>query len=155
MLVNERICYLLDSSVSIVTGKVLDDQKLITIRKRILFLCHYFQARAGIHSVSYPEGRPVNHSGRKVHHSLSSDAKVKNEWNCDSLLQYNLIEWCLSEHIHSTEGEHIHRRQEHKWKDSVNQRLFHSVVGMSVAQAMLKVALLPKQHIFISIFLFI
>lgn len=120
VLLNECVCYLLASSVSIVTDNVLGDRKLITIRQRILFLCHYFQTSSGIHSVSYPEGKLVNQSGHKVHHSLNFDAKVKNKWNCDSPLQYNLIEWRLSKHIHSMEGEHIHRRQENKWKDSVN-----------------------------------
>jgi len=87
VLVNECVCYLLTSSVNIVTDKVLDDQKLITIRCRILFLCHYFQTRSGIHSVSYPQSRLVNQSGHKAHHSLNFDAKVKKEWNCDSPLQ--------------------------------------------------------------------
>lgn len=51
-LIYDRVCYLLASSVSVVTYMVLDDQKLITIRCRILFFCHYFQSRSGIHSVS-------------------------------------------------------------------------------------------------------
>jgi len=51
------------------------------------------------------------------------------------------------------QGWHIHRRQENKWKDSVNQRLCQSITGMSVAQVMLKVALLPKHQIVISIFI--
>jgi len=51
------------------------------------------------------------------------------------------------------EGWHIDRRQENKWKDSVNQRLCQSIIRMSIAQIMLKVTLLPKHHIFISLFI--
>jgi hypothetical protein len=53
------------------------------------------------------------------------------------------------------EGQHIHRRQENEWKVSVNQRMCQSIMGMSVAQVVLKVALLLKHHIFISIFIYI
>ena len=86
-LVNECVYYLLASSVSIVTEKVLDDQKLITIKCRIVFIYHYFQTRSGIHSDFYPGGRLVNKSGHKAHHKLNFDAEVKKEGNFDSPLQ--------------------------------------------------------------------